>query len=84
MGRAQPPASITPKAGALSALLSVSFPGGSDGKNLPAVQETRLQSLGREDPPERGNGNLLQYSCLKNSRDRGALQATVLQKSPQD
>ena len=24
-----------------------------------------------------GNGNLLQYSCLKNSMDRGAWQATV-------
>ena len=72
MGGAQPPASITPNSGALLALLPVSFPGGSDGKNLPAVQETRLQSLGREDPLERGNSNLLQYSCLKNSTDRGA------------
>ena len=25
-----------------------------------------------------GNGNLLQYSCLKNSMDRGTLWATVL------
>ena len=25
-----------------------------------------------------GNGNLLQYSCLENSMDRGAWQATVL------
>ena len=24
-----------------------------------------------------GNGNLLQYSCLENPMDRGALQATV-------
>ena len=23
-------------------------------KNLPAMQETRVQSLGREDPPEKG------------------------------
>ena len=28
--------------------------------------------------PGEGNGYLLQYSCLDNSRDRGALQATVL------
>ena len=27
--------------------------------------------------PERGNGNPLQYSCLENSMNRGALQATV-------
>ena len=27
--------------------------------------------------PEAGNGNLLQYSCLENSMDRGAWQATV-------
>ena len=27
--------------------------------------------------PGRGNGNPLQYSCLKNTTDRGAWQATV-------
>ena len=27
--------------------------------------------------PEEGNGNPLQYSCLENSMDRGAWQATV-------
>ena len=27
--------------------------------------------------PEEGNGNLLQYSCLEKSMDRGALRATV-------
>ena len=41
-------------------------------KNLPAVQETRL---GRS--PGEGNGNPLQYSCLENSINRGAWQATV-------
>ena len=45
-------------------------------KNLPAVQETWVQSLGREDPLE--NGNPLQYSCLENTMDRGAWWATVL------
>ena len=30
------------------------FPGGSDGKNLPAVQETGVRSLGQEDPLEKG------------------------------
>ena len=29
------------------------FPGGSDIKNLPAIQETRVPSLGREDPLEK-------------------------------
>ena len=46
------------------------------GKNLPATQETRVQSLGWEDPGE-GNGNPLQYSCLENPIDRGAWQTTV-------
>ena len=27
--------------------------------------------------PGRGHGNLLQYSCLKNPRDRGAWRATI-------
>ena len=32
------------------------FPGGLDGlkKNLPEVQETWVQTLGQEDPPEKG------------------------------
>ena len=46
-------------------------------KNLPVMQETQVQSLGREDPLEKGNGNSLQYSCLENPMDRGAWQATV-------
>ena len=33
--------------------LGLGFPGGSDSKNLPAVQETWVQSLGREDPLEK-------------------------------
>ena len=32
---------------------------------------------GLERSPGEGNGNPLQYSCLKNSMDRGARQATV-------
>ena len=46
-------------------------------KNLPAMQEIQVGSLDREDPLEEGMGNLLQYSCLENPMDRGALQATV-------
>ena len=41
-------------------------------KNPPAMQETWVRSLGQEDPPGEGNGNPLQYSCLKNSMDREA------------
>ena len=34
-----------------------------------------IPGLGRS--PGEGHGNLLQYSCLENSMDRGASQATV-------
>ena len=34
-----------------------------------------IPGLGRS--PEEGNGNLLQYSCLKNPMDRGAWRAAV-------
>ena len=48
-------------------------------KHLPAMQETWVQSLGQEDPLEKGNGNPLQYSCLENPMD-GAEQSMELQK----
>ena len=47
-------------------------------ENLPAIQETLVQSLGQEGPLE-GNGNPLQYSCLENPMDRGAWWITVHQ-----
>ena len=40
-------------------------------KNLPATQETWVQSLGQEDPLE-GSGYPLQYSYLENPMDGGA------------
>ena len=40
------------------------------------MKETRVQSLGKEDPLEKGNP--LQYSSLENSMDREAWRATVL------
>ena len=46
-------------------------------KCLPAMQETRVQSLGREDSPGEGNGNPLQYSCLENPMDGEAWWAVV-------
>ena len=43
------------------------------------MQETQktLGSLSQEDSPGVGTGNLLQYSCLENSLDRGTWWATV-------
>ena len=48
-------------------------------KDLPAMQETWIWSLGGEDrSPGEGNGNpLLQYSCPENSMERGAWWDTV-------
>ena len=44
-------------------------------KNLPAMQETQVQSLDLEDPLEKGMA--LQYSCLENFMDKGAWLATI-------
>ena len=49
-------------------------------KNLPAnagdIRDSgSIPGSGR--PPGEGNGNPLQYSCLENSMDGGAWQATV-------
>ena len=46
-------------------------------KNLPAMQETWVPSLGWEDSLVEGHGNPLQYSCLENPMDRGAWWAAV-------
>ena len=46
-------------------------------KNRPAMRETWIRSLGREDPPGEGNGDPLQYPCLENSMGRGAWHVTV-------
>ena len=46
-------------------------------RNLPAMQETWVQSLGQEDHPGEGNGDLLQYSCLQNPVDRGVWSIVV-------
>ena len=54
-------------------------------KNLPAMRETRVRSLGWEDPLEKEMANLLQYSCLENSMDKGAwMQSMGLQKVRHD
>ena len=52
------------------------FPGGSDKKS--ACSAGDLGSiLGSGRSPREGNGYPLQYSCLENTMDRGAWQATV-------
>ena len=42
-------------------------------KNLPAIWETWVQSLGWEDPLEGGHDYPLQYSCLENSHGQRSL-----------
>ena len=49
-------------------------------KNLPA--KGLITGSGRS--PGGGDGNPLQYSCLENSMDRGAWQATVLRVTELD
>ena len=50
---------------------------GSAVKNLPANAGDVCSIPGSGRSPGEENGNLLQYSCLENSMDRGALQAIV-------
>ena len=61
-------------------IVKMGFLGGSVVKNLPANAGDLgavglILGLGRS--PGGGNGNRLQYSCLKSPMDRGAWQATV-------
>ena len=51
------------------------FPSGSDGKESAcnAGDPGSIPGSGRS--PGEGNGNPLQYSCLENSKDRGAWQS---------
>ena len=46
-------------------------------KNLPAMQETWVLSLGRENPLEKGMGTHSSILALENPMDRGAWRATV-------
>ena len=45
-------------------------------KDSPAMKETEVESVGQEDPLEKGMTATL-YSCLENSMGRGAGWATV-------
>ena len=46
-------------------------------KNPPAMWETWVKSLGREDPLEEGMATHSSILCLENPRGRGAWRATV-------
>ena len=48
------------------------FPGGSDGKESACIVGDPGSITGSERSPGEGNGYPLQYSCLKDSMDRGA------------
>ena len=58
---------------------ALGFPGGSDGRESAcnAGHPGSIPESGRS--PGEGNCYPLQYSCLKNSMDRGVWQATVMQ-----
>ena len=49
-------------------------------KNLPAMQETWVLSLGRENPLEKGMGTHSSILALENSMGRGAWQAMGSQR----
>ena len=49
--------------------ISMSFPCGSDGKESGYAGDLGFIP-GLRSSPREGNGNLLQYSCLENPRDR--------------
>ena len=60
------------------------FPGGSVEKNPPATQETRVWSLGQEDPLEKELATHFSIlACeIPRTEERGGLQSMGLQKSP--
>ena len=57
--------------------LSSSSSSGSVVNNLPAKARDMGSIPGWRKSPGEGNGNLFQYSCLGNLKDRGAYQAIV-------
>ena len=61
----------------LNTIFPGGFPGGSDGKESACSAGDPSSIPGFRRSPGEGNGYLLQYSCLKNSMDRGAWWATA-------
>ena len=62
------------------------FPVAQTVKNLPAVQETKVRSLGQEDPLEKGmatHSSILAWRMPK-TEEPGGLQSMGLQKVRQD
>ena len=55
---------------------NMGFPGGLDDKESACNAGDQGWTPGSGRSPGVGNGNPLQYSCLENSMDRGAWQAT--------
>ena len=53
------------------------FPGGPDGKESPAMQETWVRSLGLEDPPVEGMATHSSILAWRIPMDRGAWWAIV-------
>ena len=67
-------------------LLPKGFPGGSAVKNLPAIQETQVQSLGWEDPLEKEmatHSSILAWR-IPGTEEPGGLQSTGLQRDGHD
>ena len=58
-------------------ILNLGFPGSSDGKELACNADELISISGSGRSPGGGNWYPLQYSCLENSMDREAWQATV-------
>ena len=62
------------------------FPGGSAGKNLPAVQEPWVRSLGQEDPLEKGmatHSSILAWR-IPRTEEPGGLQSMWSQRVGHD
>ena len=66
-------------------MVHMGFTGGSDRKNLPAMQETLLPSLGQEDPLEKGmtHSSVLGWR-IPWTEEPGGLQSTGLQRVRHD
>ena len=67
-------------------LLPVMFPGGSDGKNPPVMQETRVHSLGWEDPleEEMATHSIILAWGIPWTEEPGKLQSMGLQRVRHD
>ena len=67
-------------------VVSMGFPGGSVAQNPPAIQETRVQSLGHEDPPEEDMETHSSIFAWESPRteEPGRLQSTGTQRARHD